>query len=196
MPTRWAVALGYRLLTGAAATAVIVGAVGLVGAIGVLVGRRLCSQTVAQVSPPRLVTVWDTVARLDTLWRTRWRASVQWDTVLTERVIVSQPETVYVMPEAVGMTLVQVPATVGDSTVVEGFALRLVDSTVERRDWRARYWTAGPLRELSADTLPPRIRFDPPSAREPVRRSCGFFCRAQTLVLGVSLGYGSCRAGL
>lgn len=159
----------------------------LVLAIGSgLMFRSLFPRVERIPSPPRIVTVYDTVPRLDTIWRTRWRESVRWDTLPAEVVTVaSVPETVYVAPPLYGLLLLDVPETVGDSTVGEGFAIMPSDSGYVRLDWRMQWWTSGPLRAMSLDTFPPRIAFWP--APKPMR-SCGFLCSLGHYAVGAAAG--------
>lgn len=170
----------------------IIGLVLLV--LGGVLARALFPKTVREVVPPRIVTQWDTVQKLDTAWITREVQKTKWDTVYLERVISAKPETVVVsrMTPVSGMRYLIVGEKVGDSTTALGFTVKAnpADSTTILLDlWQTRWWTAGPLRSISVDTFPPRIAFyDPPKESS----KCGFFCKAKLALVGGGIGYGVC----
>jgi hypothetical protein len=138
------------------------------------------------MTPPRIVTRWDTVQVLDTVHITRTIRETVFDTTILERVLTSAPETLRVLPPEIrGLTFISVPDTAGDSTVARGFELAAHDSLFERRSWEAHWWTPGPLRVLALDTFPPRVSFGvfPQPARE-----CGFLCKVSHYLVGAALG--------
>lgn len=153
---------------------------------GALVLRSLFPVTVP--GAPRIVTQYDTVTVIDTAWRVRLRR----DTVkvnVTERVVITIPETVFVMTPLKGITAVSVGARVGDSTLVGGFSFEpLVDSGWTKRSWQAQYYTLGPLKSLVLDTsmAAPAINFfDYPG------KPCGRWCKLGHYLLGGSVGAGT-----
>lgn len=149
-------------------------------------GRMLFPVTERVISPPRIVTRYDTVQTVDTLWRSAWRERTRWDTLPPEIVTVeAAPETVYVMRPVLALTVLDVPQAIGDSTVAEGFRLTPADSGYLRTAWRMQWWTPGPFRAIDATVFPPRVAFWPEP--KPVR-SCGFFCRLSLLGAGAALG--------
>ena len=140
--------------------------------------------------PPRIITVWDTVATIDTAWITRVRTIIKHDTTnLIERVTVTVPETVAVCPAIAGITALDVGEHVGDSTLVGGFQITPLASGIALSRWQAQVWTAGPLRSVLLDTLPPHFAFYP-APQEP--RTCGFFCQATRVGVGALIGFGAC----
>lgn len=139
------------------------------------------------IVPPKIVTQWDTIARLDTVWRTKLVEKTKWDTTYLERVTITQPETVTVRHAyMLGISAVYVGKNVGDSMIVDGFFQGPNPHTGldERREWRARWWVAGPLEAVSLDTFPPRASFyDAPK----VVRHCETKCKALHVVAGILL---------
>ena len=163
----------------------------LVVALGAgYMGRTLFPKTVQIATPPRIVTQYDTVARLDTAWVTRLVRETRWDTVYLERVMTAAPETLRVCPDVRGLTTLTVGQQPGDSTVARGFALSVRDTLVLVERWQAQWWTPGPLKAFSLDVFPPRVAFwDPPK----VVKGCGFFCTASHYVVGGAVGYAACE---
>jgi hypothetical protein len=171
---------------------VIVGLVLLV--LGGVLTRSLFPKTIRQVVPPRIVTQYDTVEKLDTAWITREVQKTKWDTVYLERVITARPETVVVsrMTSVTGLRYLIVGEKVGDSTTALGFTVKAnpQDSTTILLDlWQTRWWTAGPLRSIATDTFPPRISFYP--APE-VSKNCGWWCKTKLVLASGGVGYGVC----
>jgi len=158
----------------------------LLALVAIVAIRELFPKRVRIVLPPRIITVHDTVRHLDTAWVTRIRR--QTDTVnLVERVTVTVAETLHVCPGAIGLTALEVGRRVGDSTLAHGFVLKSESAGMIRRRWQAQIWTAGPLRSLVLDSLPPRLSFyDPPPA------GCGFFCKLKLLGIGGAGGFSAC----
>jgi hypothetical protein len=156
-----------------------------------LIFRSLFPKRIETVGPPRIVTRHDTTRILDTLWRVRWRETVRWDTLPPEVItITAKPETVYVgAPPLLGLSVLSVPAKVGDSTVAEGFRVTASDSGYIRSDWRIQWWTPGPLKALSLDSFPPRVAFWPAVK---VEKGCGFLCKVSHYGLGAAMGRASC----
>lgn len=148
-----------------------------------LLMRSLWPRTVEVPGVPRIRTVYDTVRRIDTAWIVRLRH----DTVkvnVTERVTVTIPETLYVVPRTSGMVAFHAGQRIGDSTLVGGFTLVPIDSGYQRRDWLVQFYTLGPVRSLTLDSVP-RITFYPPPGKP-----CGFFCKTQHYLLGGAVGFG------
>lgn len=158
---------------------------------GALILRDLFPKTVTVASPPRITTVHDTVRVVDTAWVTKLRR----DTIrvnVVERVTVTVPEMVFVVPPLRGITGVTVAPKVGDSTLVAGFALSPLDTGYALNAWTARFYTLGPLKSLVIDpaVTAPRIDFyDPPAP------PCGFLCSAKKYAIGGLVGFGSCKLG-
>jgi hypothetical protein len=146
--------------------------------------RSLFPKVVTVPGVPRIVTQYDTVRVIDTAWVTRLRR----DTVrvnVTERVTVTVPETLYVLPAPErGITAVSVGPKVGDSTLVAGFSLTPLDSGISRRGWQVQFYTLGPVKSLVLDSVPRITFYDPPPP------SCRFFCKLGHYALGASVGFG------
>jgi hypothetical protein len=161
---------------------------GLVVAVaGALILRTLFPRSIARVVPPRTITVYDTVVRLDTAWVARRIRETRVDTVRLERLTVTAPETVRVCPRLAGLTFLEVPAQVGESTVALGFQTIAQDTGAVVRRWRAQWWTVGPLRALAVDSGPPRISFYPVARARP---PCGVGCQLGHYATGAALGAG------
>lgn len=151
-----------------------------------LIVRSLWPRTIEIVTPPRIITQWDTVLRLDTVAILRTIRETRWDTIYLERVLTSAPETLRVLPpRTLGLTFLSVPDRAGDSTVARGFELVPLDSGLTRRQWTAQWWTPGPLRVLALDTFPPRVSFG--TFPQP-GKDCGFLCKVRGYGLGMILG--------
>lgn len=155
----------------------------------VLLTRLLWPRTVEVSGPPLITTVWDTVPvlerHLDTLWRERVIREVGATRTLVETVTVQlPPDTVVLGTATVAVQAIQVGATIGAVTTVEGVTLAY-DSTrmLLRRPWRASYWTAGPLRAVVGDTVPPLVTFYPPPPPP-----CRFLCKSGLVLGGVATG--------
>ena len=151
---------------------------------GFILLRSLFPKTITVVGAPRIVTQYDTVRVLDTAWITK----VRHDTLkvnVTERVTVTVPETIYVLPRVErGITALAVGEHVGDSTLVAGFSLTPLDSGISRRSWQVQFYTLGPVKSLILDSLP-RLTFYPPP-----KPFCGVFCKLGHYVIGASVGFG------
>lgn len=154
--------------------------------------RTLFPKRVEVIRPPRIITVWDTVRTIDTTWLTR----VRHDTVkinVLERVVVTVPETILVVPQTVGITAASIGAKPGDSSLVAGFSLTPVDSGYERRAWTAQFFTLGPVKSISLNGDRPQMNFyDPPP------KGCGFWCTlghyATGAAVGTAAGFAVCKA--
>ena len=156
-----------------------------------IIARSLFPKTVEKQLPPivRIQTQYDTVQTVDTLWKDKLR--VVHDMVnLVERVVVSVPETVRVLPRTVGVTAVSVPPKFGDSALVTGFDITPTDSVYLKRMWTAQYFTTGPLRSLIMDSVPPKVEFFPPPK---VVKGCGFFCSVTKYLEGGVGGFAVCK---
>lgn len=144
-----------------------------------LVFRNLFPKTIPGV--PRITTQYDTVRVLDTAWIVR----VRHDTIkvnVTERVTVTVPETVAVVPSFSGMLAVSVGRNVGDSTLVAGLSVAPLGTSYTTRRWEAQFYTPGPLKSLAVDSGVPRINF------YPWQKSCGSWCEIKHYLLGGSVG--------
>jgi hypothetical protein len=163
----------------------------LVAVLGAgFIGRSLFPKTVEVVTPPRIVTHYDTVQTIDTAWVTRLVRETKWDTVFLERVVTAAPETLRVCPELRGLTTLTVGQRPGDSTVAQGFALTVRDTLVLLERWQTQWWTPGPLRAFSLDVFPPRVAFwEPPKAV----KGCGFFCQLSHYGVGGAVGWAGCE---
>ena len=148
--------------------------------------RELFPKRIERLTPPRIITVYDTVRALDTAWVRR--VVKQTDTLYLERVTLTLPETVYVIPRLNGLTALAVGKP-GDSTLARGFTLMPSDSGSGLLiGWQAQWWTPGPLRGFSLDTFPPRLSFyDPPG------KSCGLFCKVKHYAIGAAGGWAVCK---
>lgn len=170
----------------------IVGLVLLV--LGGVLTRTLFPKTVTKATPPRIVTQWDTVEKLETKWVTKEIERIKWDTVYLERVVTARPETVVVatMRPISGLRYLIVGEKVGDSTTALGFTAKANpqdSSSILVEMWQTRWWTAGPLRSVSLDTMPPRIAFYPAPEEE---KNCGWWCKTKLVLGSAGVGYGVC----
>lgn len=150
---------------------------------GILLMRSLWPRTVAVPGAPRIVTQYDTVTQIDTAWVVRLRR----DTVrvnVTERVTVSVPETLFVVPRLSGMVAFHAGARIGDSTLVGGFTVEPRDSGYERRQWLVQFYTLGPVRSITLDSVPRITFYDPP------KPPCGTLCKAGHYLVGGAVGFG------
>lgn len=149
---------------------------------GALALRELFPKTVRIVTPPRIETRFDTVKTVDTLWL---RRQVRVDTVLLERLSVTPPETVRVVPRLRGVTQMVVAPFIGDSTVLQGFLVfpTGADSGYALQHWQAQFWTAGPVRALAFVNGRPALEFGPPP-----KPPCGFGCTARHYLTGAAFG--------
>lgn len=152
-----------------------------------LVIRDLFPKKVQVITPPRIVTVFDTVRALDTVWITKLRK--QTDTLYQERVTLSLPETVFVSPRLWGLTALQVAPKIGDSTVAQGFSIEPGDSgQTLMMGWRVQWWTPGPLQALIVTPGGIRAGWGPPP-----KPNCGFMCSVKKYALGAAGGYAVCK---
>lgn len=159
----------------------------IAGAIGL---RELFPKQIRIPSPPRIVTQYDTLRVLDTAWMVKLRH----DTVkinVVERVTVTVPETVRVVPDLTGLTALQIAPKVGDSSLAAGFTVAHDSSGYLLNRWQTQLYTLGPLKSLTvrAGGMIGAQFYDPP------KPSCGFFCTLKHYAVGGLIGYGSCRVG-
>lgn len=148
-----------------------------------LLARSLFPKTVTVAGEPRIFTRYDTVRTIDTAWVAR----IRHDTVrvnLLERVIVTVPETVRVVPELRGIRALEVGAAVGDSTLVFGFTIAPADSQYSVRRWQAQFYTQGPLKSVALDSIP-RVAFYPPPGKP-----CRTLCKVGHYLVGAVVGAG------
>lgn len=155
----------------------------LLALVAALAFRSIFPKRITTPAIPRIVTVWDTVKVIDTAWVTRLRRDTLTVNV-TERVTVTVPETLYVVPRLTGVVAVAVGEKVGDSTLVGGFTIAPADSGYTRRGWQVQFYTLGPIRSLVVDSVP-RLTFYPPPPPP-----CRFFCKAGHYAVGIALGAG------
>jgi hypothetical protein len=149
---------------------------------GALALRELFPKREIVASPPRIETRYDTVRVLDTAWITR----LKHDTLtvnLTERVTVTVPETVLVVPRLSGVVGISVGERVGDSTLVGGFTLAPADTGYEWRKWQVQFYTVGPLRSVVMDGTTPRVTYFPPPAP-----ACKLGCKLRHYATGAIFG--------
>ena len=154
--------------------------------VGALMLRSLFPRTVVGV--PRIVTQYDTVrvVDFDTAWVERVRSETTTVNVV-ERVTVTMPETVYVVPAIRAITTVAMGKRVGDSTRIGGFEFEPLDSGYVHRSWQALVYTAGPLRTLWLDEAgKPQLTF-----YDPIPKACGRFCKIGHYLLGGAVGAGA-----
>ncbi len=157
----------------------------LAGAIAL---RDLFPKREAVPTPPRIVTVHDTVRALDTAWITR----VRHDTVqinVVERVTVTVPETVRVAPALTGLTALVVGARVGDSTIAGGFSVASTGTGYVLDRWQTQLYTLGPIKSVAVDAgggVAAQF-YDAP------KPPCGPLCVAKHYLVGAAIGYGSCQ---
>lgn len=142
--------------------------------------RELFPKRQLVASPPRIQTVHDTVATVDTLWL---RRQVKTDTLYLERFSVTPPETVRIAPRLMGITGLVVAPFLGDSTVVQGFTLVPTDSGYAVGQWQGQFYTTGPVRALAIVNHRPAISFGPPPPK-----GCRFFCTAKHYLTGALFG--------
>lgn len=165
----------------------------IVFALAVGLGMRslfpIHSDAIVIQRPGRIV--YDTVKSIDTIRIAVLRKTT--DTLWLDRVTVTQPETVYVLPPLVGLKALSVPKAYGDTMTAFGFELRPdTGASYITRDWSATWIYPGPLRAIVADTFPPRASFWP--APSP-RRDCGILCKLSHYAVGGAGGYALCRLG-
>jgi len=120
----------------------------LLVAIGVGLGYSLLKPRTI-LTPPRIVTQYDTVKAIDTAWVTKLKHDTVYQTNIVERVTHAKPETVFVLPQTNGVSAVSVPEKYGDSTLVGGFSISRADSGYAITRWQYQYWTPGPLKSLA-----------------------------------------------
>lgn len=153
--------------------------------VGLALGLALLFRNLFPISvptKPRIITQYDTVRVIDTAWITKLRR----DTIkvnVTERVVVSVPETIYAAPRVRGITAFHAGERVGDSTIAGGFTLEPLDSGYTRRDWLVQFYTMGPVRSLVVDSSAPRITFYPPPPKP-----CGIWCKLGYTGIGTTIG--------
>ncbi len=68
-----------------------------------------------------------------------------------------------------------------------GFTVQDSAGVVTRTPWLVNYWTAGPLNQLSADTIPPRISYYPVTQFSK-DRPVGFWQKLGYYVVGGAVG--------
>lgn len=135
------------------------------------------------LSPVRIALQVDTVATIDTLWRTKLQRTT--DTLWLTRVEIQKPETVYRVPPLVGLTGLSV-ASVGDTSRALGFRLTPIDTGYTIGSWSAQWYTPGPLKAL----VVPAAGF-PQAEFGPAPRECGFGCVLKHYLTGAAVGGGA-----
>lgn len=150
---------------------------------GAVILRELFPKRELVASPPRIQTVHDTVATVDTLWLRHAAQPSKPDTIYLERISVTPPETVLVAPRLVGMTGLIVAPWVGDSTVMQGFRLAPVDTGYTVTQWQAQFYTMGPVRAVTFLNGTPQIGFGPPP-----EKPCRFGCKLKHYATGALFG--------
>ena len=155
----------------------------LMGTIAAVIGVAIVVRAwfpVRVVQPPRIRLQIDTVATIDTVRLTEEIIrTTRPDTVWLERLTVTPPETVMVVPPLAGLTALIVAPRVGDSSVAQGFRVVPADSGYAFTRWEAQWYTPGPLRSLVIDGGLPRAAFGPPPPR-----ACGPWCKLGHYVTG------------
>lgn len=157
-----------------------------------IIARDLFPKTVTKTLPPIFKLVHDTVQAFDTV---RVKAAIKKtkpDTTWLERFTVTPPETVAVAPNVSGVERLLV-GKLGDTTVAYGHELLALDQGYQFHEWRATWYTPGPLQSLSFDSLGgvPLASFGPPPPK-----GCGFFCAAKKYAVGGVTGFAACKVGL
>jgi hypothetical protein len=128
-----------------------------------------------EIPIPRIVTQYDTVKVIDTLWVTKLKHDTVYKVNIVERVVHTPPETVTVMPKLSGVKDVWIAPKRGDSSLVYGFSVMPLDSAGRHyafTQWQYQYWTKGPLRSLNLVNGTPAMTFDDPPP------SCDLNCKA------------------
>lgn len=147
--------------------------------------------------PPRIVTVYDTVQTLDTVWRERIRqVAMAQETLrvnILETLLVTVPETLMVRDtlRLAGVDALEI-GQVGAQSRVEGFTVQSQgDTALTRVRWRYTYWTPGPLLGLvMGDTAPLLLWGEPPVVRQWPRLLGGSLLGTPLTLLG---GFVACR---
>ena len=156
----------------------------LLAFVAALAFRSIFPKRITTPAVPRIITQFDTVRVIDTAWVTRLRRDTLTVNV-TERITVTVPETLYVVPRLDGLTALAVGEKVGDSTLVGGFSLAPADTGYEFRRWQVQFYTLGPVRSLVMDGSTPRVTFYPPPPPP-----CRLFCKAGHYLVGAAFGAG------
>lgn len=156
--------------------------------VAIFLVREFFPKRIEVVRPPRITTVHDTVRALDTAWIVKLQRRV--DTQYVERVTLTLPETVYVAPEAWGLTALQIAAKVGDSSLAQGFSIMPGDDSgsIVRMGWRVQMWTPGPLRGLII--LPRSVRAE---WGDPPPKDCNLWCTLKHYGIGAAGGWAVCK---
>ena len=160
--------------------------------VGVAIGFRNLFPVTVELPPPppRIITVYDTVPEIDTMWVDRVVERVVKDTVnLTEYVTITVPEIIEVCPTISGVTALDVGPIVGDSTMIAGFDLKNTDNVLTMERWTRRYWTPGPLQALAFTPEGVDVSF---GVYVPPVKPCGFWCKTGHYLTGASVGFGAC----
>src|SRR6266702_521938 len=88
-----------------------------------LILRDMFPKTVQ--TPVVIHTVYDTVAKLDTVYVTKLKKETRWLTLYLEHLTTTKPETLYAVPSLNTLAFLHVPQTfTGDSMFAKGFAMR------------------------------------------------------------------------
>jgi len=116
---------------------------------GVLLAATILAKGRPTPTVPHIVTQYDTVKVIDTLWLTKLKHDTVYKDNIVERVTVSKPETIFVFHPLDGILAVSVPNKVGDSTLVLGYSYRSMDTAFVKQEWQYQYWTPGPLRSVT-----------------------------------------------
>lgn len=158
----------------------------LTAAVGLAIGLAIwqaCPKEKTVRLDPVIVTEWDTMSQLDTVWLERVRREV--DTVnLVQRVIVQVPETVFVTDSSpgayeVGITAIEAPLSWGDTLQVRGFHSVWFERGLVTSWWETRHFVKGPIRSVIVDSVPPLVSFyDIPEPSE-----CNTICKAKLIAL-------------
>lgn len=140
---------------------------------------------------PQIQTVYETVTHIDTAWKVKVVKETKWDTLLVEKVIIAQPETVVVTDTVkvimTGVTTVQVGQKFGDTTKVLGQTITADTGGVYKRPWEVSYFTTGPLKSLNVeDSLPPKVDF----GEFPINKTCNLGCKFKIVLVTVGLTIG------
>lgn len=157
---------------------------------GGLLIREVWPKMVTPVAPaPQIVTKWDTVTKVDTLWKVKVREHTNLDTVWAESVTISKPDTVTVRDTVyayTGIDFVLAGKSRGDSVLVSGLRIKADGTSVVREVWTVRYWQGGPLKSLDAGSFPPVVNFWPVV---PQPKQCSLLCKAKLAAIAGVIGY-------
>lgn len=115
------------------------------------------------------------------------------DTLYLERVTSAPPDTVYRVPELVGLYGLLVGKNVGDTTLGFGYRVHPLDTGYTINPWTAVWLTPGPVSSFSFDHdgTPMLGFYDPPKPR----KDCNLFCKLGHYAVGGVGGYAICKLG-